>query len=161
MSETLQVTRANALKAFNQANDKGKTLLSNLFGEKVFTQKITERVKTFEDACEVLGISDPTQIFFQSKCLLTNAMKGAINHMKLCIIAEALNEGWQPDYSNSSEYKYYPWFDFVPGSGFRFGGCARGCTNTYVGSRLVYRTRELAEYAGKQFEDLYNEYLSM
>ena len=35
-----------------------------------------------------------------------------------------------------------------------------GSRGTYVavGSRLCFKSRELAEYAGKQFKDIYEEY---
>ncbi len=53
--ETLQVTRENAVKAFNAADKKGKELLTHLFGKEIIPGKIQDRIKTFEDAVNELG----------------------------------------------------------------------------------------------------------
>lgn len=112
---------------------------------KKHTDKITDRIKTFEDACEVLGIS---QIY--------GAQLHAVDKLKL--IAEALNEGWTPDWQNSSQYKYTPYFRHN-GTAFVYYGF--NCWGSFagVGSRLCFKNSELAIYAGKQFIDLYNEFL--
>ena len=123
----------------------------------VAPKDITKRVKTYADACAVLGI-EPMNEAVLVKLGFTN---DEIAYRKLKTIAEALNEGWRPDWANSNEYKYWPWFVYNPASagfscayglrGFEFG-CA-------FGSRLCYKTRELATYAGRQFEGLYNDFL--
>ena len=81
-------------------------------------------------------------------------------HYKLCVIAEALNEGWKPDWSNWNQYKYYPWFEMgsPSGVGFSYDGYGNWASLSIVGSRLCFKSRELATYAGKQFEELYKEY---
>ena len=119
-------------------------------------------IKTFEDACKVKGL-DPEKV-------LPDASTSPYGHdtainafAKLLIIAEALNEGWQPDWSNYDERKYYPWFDleksksnpggFVVGYAFDFA-------TSYVGSRLCFKSRDLAQYAATQFADLYKLMMS-
>jgi len=113
-------------------------------------------IKTFEDACRALNIqAQPTVSGMPDKH--TKAIEALC---KLTIIAEALNGGWVPDWDNEDEKKYYPWFVYN-GSGVGFS-CAGTCCDyagTCVGSRLCFKTRELAEYAGKQFKDLYNDFL--
>lgn len=76
---------------------------------------ITERVKTYEDACKVLGIqpvnfhdlrySSPID---NSRCFLE---KDEVAYIKLKTIVEALNEGWKPKFTED-EYRYFPWFVF-------------------------------------------------
>jgi hypothetical protein len=78
-------------------------------------------------------------------------------HYRLVIIARALNGNWKPDWTNWDQNKYYPWFAFRGGQ-FVFHVVRYVFTSSPLGSRLCFRTRELAEYAGKQFEDLYHEY---
>lgn len=82
--------------------------------------------------------------------------------LKIALIAKALNQGWEPNFLDSNEWKYYPWFKKnSSGSGFSdydYDGWRAG---TYVGSRLCYKTAELAEYAGRQFEAIYSEHMSM
>lgn len=113
-------------------------------------------IKTFEEACQALGL-DPQAVPVVTG-LPEKHQNAIVAHYKLVIVAEALNEGWQPDWINWSEYKYYPWFE-IEGDGFSYVTYYDWFTNTGVGSRLCYRTSELALYAAKQFEDLYKAYL--
>ena len=121
-----------------------------------------EKIKTFEDACALLKYDSNNVI--PDLSLFPEKDRSALEaHCKLVIIADALNrlendgDEWFPDWSNYNEYKYTPWFDMDPSSasGFAFGGYDDWYSDSNVGSRLCYKTRELAEYAGKQFEDLY------
>ena len=104
--ETLQISKANALKAFKEANDKGKLLLSNLFGEKVFSQKITDRVKSFENACEIIG-EDPEDVLPYK--YPKNKRQHALNdYARLDVIAEALQQEYQANWADGNEYKWRP-----------------------------------------------------
>jgi hypothetical protein len=152
--KTLEITKENAIKAYKSANTKGRKLLENLFGKQELIEDITERVKTFEDACSIKGIS-------VSSILSDYDTEDEAAYKKLKTIIEVLNEGWQPDWKNSSEYKYYSWFKFKSGFGFSHSDYVCTYTITSVGSRLCFKTRELAEYAGKQFEDIYKDYLTI
>ena len=90
----------------------------------VAPKDITKRVKTYADACAVLGI-EPMNETVLAKLGFT---KDEIAYRKLKTIAEALNEGWRPDWANSSEYKYWPWFVYNPATAFRrFCESQRGC----------------------------------
>ena len=115
-----------------------------------------KKIKSFEDACKVLGIK-PKHL--PSVGRLPEKHKNAIiAHYKLVIIAEALNEGWKPNWKDLNEWKYYPWFR-MSGSGFAFGDFGYGHSNTNVGSRLVFKSEELARYAGTKFKKLYQQYM--
>jgi hypothetical protein len=152
--ETLNISKDNALKAFNEGCSDVQKVLSNLFGPETFKPKnIMERVKTYEDACKVLGLNPSDQL------PSTNSKDAAaiIAYAKLFIIARALNEGWVPDWNNSSQYKYYPWFDMRAGSGFSNDVYGGSYTTSGVGSRLCFKSEELARYAGKQFLSIYKD----
>lgn len=104
-------------------------------------------------------------------------------YLKLRIITAALNEGWEPQF-DKNEYRYYPWYNMYTKEqwnlvddedknkrGVLFGGAAYSGSNAglvysysnyppsnthaYVGSRLCYKSSELATYAGKQFYGMY------
>ncbi len=113
--------------------------------------KITDRVKTFEDACEVLGIESFHESFQEGT-------PDEIAYKKLKVIVAALNEGWKPNWNNLNEAKWQPYFD-MRGSGLVFHAADIWYSITAVGSRLCFRSRELCEYAGKQFQSIYNDYL--
>ena len=117
-------------------------------------KKITDLVKTFDDARKLTGRPDVPDF----SNLPTDMRKHFEAQYKMIVIAEALNEGWIPDWDTYNEYKYYPWFEMSPSSfafdvsRFDLAG-ARACS----GSRLKFRTRELSEYAAKQFIDIWKD----
>ena|SRR5690554_5143251 len=120
---------------------------------------VKERIKTFEDVLEHHGYKRDVEDF-ELECKKRAYTKDEIAYRKIKLIVEALNEGWTPDWTNSNEYKYYPWFRLgsPSGGGFSSYDCANDCTHSGVGSRLCFKSRELAKYAGNQFEGLYKEY---
>lgn len=156
---TLQIKQDSLLAAFRNAGKEGKQVLSDLFGKQVaLYDNITDRVKSFEDACQVLGISTNVP---EVKGLPRKHQKAIIANYKLIVIAEALNEGWKPNWQDSDEYKYYPWFDMSnpAGVGYSLTNHAASFTNAIVGSRLCLKNRELAIYFGQTFTDLFNDSL--
>lgn len=70
---------------------------------------ITERVKTFEDACKELGEDHKLVQQFKAIQEAIAEDKEATAYFKLGIITAALNEGWEPDFTNDDEHRYYPY----------------------------------------------------
>lgn len=156
---TLQIKQDSLLAAFRNAGKEGKQVLSDLFGKQVaLYDNITDRVKSFEDACQVLGISTNVP---EVKGLPRKHQKAIIANYKLIVIAEALNEGWKPNWQDSDEYKYYPWFDMSnpAGVGSSLTYFTASSTYAHFGSRLCLKNRELAIYFGQTFTDLFNDSL--
>ena len=119
------------------------------------TKKATKQITSFEEACQQLGL-DPDKSIPDMSAAQPKHHAALIATAKMYIIAEALNGGWIPDWSNYDEYKYFPYFEMAS---FRFGGshCNNSSAYSTGGSRLVYRTRALADYAGQTFLDLYKD----
>lgn len=158
--KTINITEANALKAYKEADKSGKKMLETLLGAAFFSQKITDRVKTFEDALAIVGASDNQKILLDYNGV-DKDMLAAKAFLQLTIIAKALNEGWTPDWTNTSEYKYIAWFIHKAGSGLSFRDYDYSASGTDIGSRLCFKTSELATYAGQQFENIYRDFLTM
>lgn len=149
---------------------------------------ITDKIKTFEDACEALGLKVPDALPELLQPKYADIVPSHVSaFLKLTIITAALNEGWQwiPD-PVKKPHGYYPWFWFFSTeevarmskdeaedrhlinatdiSRFAGLGCA-GSHGTWsssgagLGSCLAFKSYELAEYAGKQFIELYKDYL--
>ena len=148
---------------------------------------ITDKIKTFDDACKAIGLAGPEALpeLLQEKyaAIVPSHIKA---QLKLEIITLALNEGWKhiPD---GKHYAYWPWFclytageiadmgkkgaeeraminatdvsDVFAGLGFAFSGYAWSLSCAGFGSRLAYKSRELARYSGKQFIELWKEAL--
>jgi len=125
---------------------------------KKYDQKITDRIKTFEDACEDQGIDRYNILPYK---IPGSELEEAINGFtQMCIIAKSLNGDWIADLSNTSQYKYYPYFKRSgSGSALSCGGYACWGTNANCGVRLSYRDSETAEYVGKQFLSIYNKFI--
>jgi len=152
----LLVEESQARSLYKTASNEFKQMLETTFGKDFFLQKITDRVRTYEDACKELGI-EPIDY---------DEMKDAgfspdeIYLREIKTITVALNEGWVPDWKNSDQYKYYPYFRMSSG-GFVFYGTSCDYSSADAGnaSRLCFKSSELAEYAGKQFLQLYSDYI--
>ena len=76
---------------------------------------ITERVKTFEDACKELG--EDHKLVQQYRAIEGTPLMDSIDvvaYFKLRIITAALNEGWVPQFTEDEE-RWYPyltlWFE--------------------------------------------------
>jgi len=135
---------------------------------------VTERIKTFEDACKALG--DDAQEVCDYHYVSDNdcASEDVIAYMKLRIITAALNEGWKPRFYRS-ECRYYPQYRIVTkkegyfpeenGEAFFLYGseCQDDTTkaNVSISSKLCFKTAELALYAGEQFTDIWRDYCAM
>jgi hypothetical protein len=118
--DTIQITKQNAWAAHDAADSKGKTVLEKLLGKEVFSKDIKDRVRTFADACQIVGV-DPNDIFGQNtKGLDLGDCESILAYKQLIIIVRALNEGWTPDWTNGNQAKYYPWFDASAGSGLSY-----------------------------------------
>lgn len=110
---TLNVDKKNALKAWREADNKGKQMLENLYGKEIFAnQNVMGRIKTFEDAMEETGRKGVPDFSDLPK----DMRKHFIALYKMEVITEALNEGWKADWDNSDENKYYPYFIMSPSS---------------------------------------------
>ena len=151
-------------------------------------QDVTERIKTFADACRELGSDHP----------FVKAYDGYVSHihqhdmndydlvayLQLRIITAALNEGWEPQFTKG-ERRWYFWYDLITKEQYdklsaedrgrvvgRGGGSAGAffglvCAGAYdassysyadVGSRLAFKSEKLAAYAGRQFAEIYADF---
>lgn len=117
---------------------------------------ITDRIKTMEDVYAALGITGNV-LHAKLDDNLKDEADAISAFVQLKLLAKVLNEGWKPDWKNGDEYKYYPWFDLE--KGFVLGSVLSCYTNTTATSRLCFKTRELAEYAGTQFIELWKLYM--
>lgn len=145
---------------------------------------VTERIKTFDDAVEELGIEHP---FVNQYMAAANEdeyfTRNTIAYMKLQIIAAALNEGWFPDLQRK-EKRWFPIFkiyagddidNISPDATYMFGGtsssgatCGLASANShdawanaysYISARLAVKSEEISGYFGDQFIDIWAEYL--
>ena len=142
--------------------DEGNGSIFDYFYKEEDYEEITDRVKTYEDACKVLGV-EPIN---EQNAKAQGFRSDEIARRKLETIAAALNEGWKPDWNNTDQYKYYPYFYIQEnangaGAGLSCATTVNAATyaNAAIGSRLCFYASRLARYAGNQFTDLYEQIL--
>lgn len=99
---------------------------------------VMERIKSFEKALDEVELTDDEKHILQIFKDL-NAKDAQVTstfaHFQLCIIARALNEGWTPDWTDSNQYKYYPWMKYTEGVGFSYGDCGDVFTRVRLSAR--------------------------
>lgn len=157
---------------------------------------VTERVKTFEDACRELG--EDHQLVCAYKELLSTATRedflievfgyDMVSYLKLRIIAAALNEGWEPQFTED-EYRWFPWFTLwteeelkdkteewkkehslwlFGGSSYNGADCglafassnvAWSYSDVFISARLAVKSEELAVHFGKQFIGIWADHI--
>lgn len=160
MKKSLEINENKAYELYPTASPEFKQVLEDTFGKEFFNRKITDRVKTYEDACAVLGIDPHTSMPDTSDCPKEDR-RAYIAFHKLVVITRVLNEGWRPDWSNTSQPKWFNWW-------YTNGNAGLACANSnfapslataHFGSRLCFKSEALADYAAETFKGLYEEYL--
>lgn len=151
--KNLKLSLEKALEAYSKGDNARKQFLIDMYGKEHFLTDIKDRVTDYASACKELNILQLTIDHFA--CLGSDA-KRYFNRHQLTIITRALNEGWEPDFSNLSEYKYYN-YPYQDKNGFSsFVYC--DYYDASVSSDLMFKSNELAAYAWKIAKTQYIAY---
>ena len=165
----------------------GKFVLVAVQDDENDNRPVTERIKTFEDAMKATGMTIPlseNQLSYLPKDVVAY-MKLRIIAAALNELHEATLEEF-PKFT-TDEYRYYPWFYLYTqeeidemdeekkkslwlfgGSSYYGADCGLASagsnsawSNSYatLSARLAVKTEELAVYFGKQFRDIWAEYV--
>ena len=155
---------------------------------------VTERIKTFDDACNELGEENVLVQAYRTAEFNTSGNQSDVSdvvaYLKLRVIAEALNEGWKPQFTHD-ETRYYPWFYFCTqeeidkmdeekkkklwlfgGDSYSGSACGLACAGSYnawsnsysasgISARLAVKSEALAKYFGQQFIDIWSDYVAL
>ena len=148
-------------------------------------QDVTERIKTFADACRELGYDHPFVNAYDNYMSFVYKQNkddyDVVAYLKLRIITAALNEGWEPQFIKD-ERRWFFWcklitkesYDKLSAEDYRreayhdsnganaYGGVALAATNfdssitsSCFVSHFAFKSEKLAAYAGRQFIDIY------
>lgn len=143
---------------------------------------VRKRIKTFEDACHEIGID--AEAWNRDKISL-GLEPDVLAFLKLRIIVKALNEGWEPQFTED-ECRYYPWFilytreeynkldeeeksrvvfrsnsyaNALGGVSYAYASYGSSYASASIGVRLAFKTSELAAYCGRQFLDIWADFV--
>lgn len=186
MNKTIKIQVPEGKVAEWQEID-GKTILVAV--DEVDNRPVTERIKTFEDAVEATGMTlpfDDNQLSYLPKDVVAymklRVIAAALNELHETTLDEF------PKFT-TYENRYYPWFYLYTQeeidemdeenkkSLWRFGGfsslgsiCGLAAANSnyawsgsyaFISARLAVKTEELAVYFGKQFREIWAEYVTL
>lgn len=187
-TKEIKIAADKIRSAYKEANDAGKDMLVALFGKDVCADEVPTlddytTIKTYEDACIALG-ENP----LDEQALAEKVPAHIIALMKLETVSRALwGRAFQPKPDpNGREIYYYPWFvlwtkeeiermdkDQVgallaayahsgTNAGFGYLHTSARSSGSYasIGFRLCQETEDAARYFGRQFAELWGEYLA-
>lgn len=156
--DTLKEAQEKVIEMTEEDED---TTVFDFYTDEQEYEEITDRVKSYADACKVLGIEPMNEQNMKAQGFRPDE----VARRKLETITEALNEGWKPDWNNTDQCKYYPYFfirENAKAEGTAGLSCARHAasyTSAGVGSRLCFHDSDTARYAGNTFTELYEQIL--
>ena len=122
----VKITKENLIRKYNAADVATKKTLEAIFGQEIFQPRsIIGRVKSYKDACEVLGISpilDSTDLCICEKndemhehySFRQSLDKHTLAYLKLRVITSALNDGWLPPQDTITNVWYPLFFLYTP-----------------------------------------------
>ena len=115
------------------------------------------KIKSYEDACKALKENPLSDEVFNAFPKAERANLKAYH--QLTVITRAINEGWEPDWTDSEQDKYEPYCCTADaGAACAVTGSAPMGAATGIGSRLCFPDYERAAYAVKTFDALYKAY---
>lgn len=171
----IEIEKKKLEEAFSLACSNTKNVLLTLFGKEAVLPERPDysdyrNIKTINDVYKAFHIDE--RIF---ELNISDLPKDVQAFMKLRMVRDALNPRWIPDWANTDEYKYYPWFkiekkDIPAGVGSAYSGVALGvsCLSSYAvasssdaccGGALASENREIAIWFGEHFADIWKEFL--
>lgn len=181
----IDFTPEQLLAFYRSTSNDGRKVLKEALGEKFSeTIPVTERVKTYDDAVKELGEDHPFVVAANSAVWRypEEDNQDIVAYLKLRVVVAALNDGWKPEFTDY-ERRWSPWYRLYTkeeidnlseedtGQVLLWGGsahygsrCGFASALSYsawsfsyacLGSRLALKSEELADYAGKQFIELF------
>lgn len=191
MFETKEEAQKAVLANVEEAPEMKRSIFDFTLKEQATSWK---DIKTFDDACAALG-GDSTIVegYYDALSMASDGVENAfigllgadtLAYIKLRIITAAINEGWEPKFTED-EWRYYPWFYLFTEEEYShfseekkrrcvlrachyasaYGGLV--CTNagdasalsvTCVGARLAFESEEKAKHAGVYFKKLWADF---
>lgn len=152
----MKIEKEKAIKLYPDAPQWLKDELEDEFGNEFWIIKSYKKIKTLEDALIANG---STLAEFDKK------VKGW-PHDTMCYearkeIAKAIRGDWEPDWADTSDRKWFPYFVLSSGCGFSYSDYFYDYSHTFVGSRLCFPTEEQSDYFGKNFTEYHEGFLTI
>ena len=192
MYETKEEAQKAVLANVEEAPEMKRSIFDFTLKEQTTSWK---DIKTFDDACAALGCDKNklVEAYYHALSMVSDGEEedfaellgpDMLAYIKLRIITAAINEGWEPKFTEN-EWRYYPWFYLFTEEEYSrfseekkqrcvlracsgasaFGGLvyayafdASASSYTNVGARLAFESEEKAKHAGVYFKELWADF---
>lgn len=160
--ETITISKKDA-EALRRGASKGqKKILDKIIGCNKVAHPVKSKdiydAKSFKDLCAIKGVKQASILPF--KKAKGTFQEGLNAFAKLSFIRDTFCNGWEADWNNRDQRKWFPWFEFGSGFAFSLTHYVSWATCTYGGSRLCFENEKTAEHVGRTFIKEYNEFLT-
>ena len=115
---------------------------------------MSQEINTIEEAFKSQGLETQMPTLQEIPEKYRDAVLAAY---QLMVINDAVNENIEPNWEDSSELKYEPYFRMA--SEFAYLDFVYINLNSIVGSRLCFHSRDKAKHAATVFKDVYKRFM--
>lgn len=136
----LLINEDDAKELYKTASVEFKSVLEDTFGKEFFLENIKDKIKALKKYSTKHKLEKVVYLLSKEHGEYIDAYVTAL------YVSEALNEGWEPNWQDSSEYK------FIVYNNMGEYGVAILKSHRYLD--ICFKSKELAEYFIKQFSDI-------
>ena len=151
--DTIEFTEKEVKEMISASTEKQLPTVKEIFN----VVNSWENIKSVEDAIKILGEKDE-EVSLLRDIQHVSLPRHILAEQELVVIIKAVNEGWEADFDNHNQPKYFPWWYL--GKNFSLRCVDFSYSRSYVPRRLCLETREKGEYMSSEFKNLYKEYLN-
>ena len=151
--DTIEFTEKEVKEMISASTEKQSPTVKEIFN----VINYWENIKSVEDAIKILGEKDE-EVSLLRNMQNVSLPRHILAEQELVVIIKAVNEGWEADFDNYNQCKYFPWWYL----GKNFSLCCVSCCHSAsaVPRRLCLETIEKAEYVSSEFKNIYEKYLN-
>lgn len=183
----IDFSKEQLLSIYRSGGNEARLAIKEALGDEfASTLPVTERIQTLDDAVSELGEYNPAVKAYRSikYGYAISETADIMAYAALRVIVEALNEGWKPQFTKG-ELRWYAWYNLVSPEQIKgmdeeeksrvvaransnasaygglvcsYAGNVSSDSDTSGGSRLAFKNKELAEYAAKQFGEIFADF---
>lgn len=153
-SETITVDDNLITEGYKEADAKQKGIIGKYFD---VPKNICDRIQTIQDVLDIVGERYEDVIRYKNPTTKEQRAENARNLIER--ITKAYNEGYVFDWTNSGQYKWFPYFRKDAPGLWVLDSVDFGYADAFMGFGCYFKSKETATDAVTKFIDIYRDYL--